>query len=111
MKIYSSLIINWTECDTVVAAIKALTFFSEDISTGVSERALSALVNIFIVNETSDNAFVTYSWGSAKKHDREKGVRKVKSLGISGLVCYESPANGLSRASSKRLTNRFNSFF
>ena len=51
----------------------------------MGERALSALTNILIVNETSDNAIVTYSRGSAKKHDRKKEVRKAKRLGISVL--------------------------
>ena len=51
----------------------------------MSERALSALTNIIIVNETSDKAIVTCSWGSEKKHDRKKGVREVKSWGTSDL--------------------------
>ena len=78
---------NWTASDTIVAAIKALTFFFylENTSTGVSERVLSAFTTIIIVNETSDKAIVTYSWGSAKKHNCKKGVCKAKSLRTSEL--------------------------
>ena len=74
MKIYSSLTMNWTASDTIAAAIKALTFFLENTSTGVGERALSALTNIIIANETSENAIVTYSWGSAKKRFAKQKV-------------------------------------
>ena len=51
----------------------------------MNERALSALANVIIINETCGKATVTYSWGSAKKPDRKKGVREAKSLGISDL--------------------------
>ena len=79
---------NWMASDTIVAAKKSLTFsfFLEDTSAGVSERAFLAFANIIIINETSDKAIVTYSWGSAKNHDRKKMVHEAKSLGSSGLV-------------------------
>ena len=79
---------NWTASDTIVAAIKALTYFLEDTSTNVSVRVLSALANILIVNETSDKAIVTYSWGSAKKDDRKKGVHEY-SIVYNNLIDVE----------------------
>ena len=74
MKIYSSLTVNWTASNTIVATITALTFFSEDTSTGVSEKVFSELINISIMNEYC-HIFLAI----------RKGVRQAKILGTFGL--------------------------
>ena len=71
---------NRTASDAIAAVIQVLIFFLEDSFIFFCVRVL-----ITIIGDESVTKVLSHIIGVRKKTDSQKGVRKAKSLGISGI--------------------------